>query len=255
MCLVVFAWQVHPEHRLILAANRDEFHGRPASPLDWWPDKPSILAGRDLQAGGTWLAVTRKGRFATVTNYREQEQSIDRKRSRGELVTDFISGDIGAGKYAGSIAGDQYAGFNLLAASEGDLFYVSNRNDAPIRLSPGIYGLSNASLDTPWSKVVRSRDALRTLIERDAVDEAALLELLADRRTAPVPDAVATHLPFQLAKTLTSPFIVAPDYGTRCSTTLFWSHSGNITLGERRFDEKGEVSGESRFSFAVDDRS
>ncbi len=249
MCLIVFAWQLHPEHRLILAANRDEFHSRPTEALDWWRDNPAVLAGRDLQAGGTWLAVSRAGMFATVTNYREQEKAVDTGRSRGELVTKFVSGNANAGSYVNAIAGEQYAGFNLLAASEDELFYVSNRNDAPTRLSPGIYGLSNASLDTPWSKVVRTREKLRTLVETDTVDESTLLEILTDRTVAPVPDLEQTRLPFDLARTLTAPFIVSPDYGTRCSTTLLCSHSGEISLRERRFDAEGEISGESGFNF------
>jgi len=251
MCLVVFAWQVHPEHRLVLAANRDEFHGRPSKALDWWPDQPDVLAGRDLQAGGTWLAVHRAGRFATVTNYREQEKAGNRKRSRGELVTNYVLHDVAAGDFVSSVAGAQYAGFNLLAGGEEDLFYVSNRNDAPTRLAPGVYGLSNASLDTPWSKVVRARETLRSLIEAGAINESNLMHILADRAEAPVSEVEAGHLPFELAKALTAPFIVSPDYGTRCSTTLVWSYAGKLSLHERRFDEKGAAIGESRFSFGT----
>jgi uncharacterized protein with NRDE domain len=254
MCLVVFAWQLHPDYKLVLAANRDEFHVRPAKALDWWPDNPDILAGRDLLAGGTWLAAHRAGRFATVTNYREQERAVDKKRSRGELVTGFVSGRSGAGDYVRSVAGEQYAGFNLLAASADNLYYVSNRNDAPTRLAPGIYGLSNASLDTSWSKVVRTRDSLGSLIDNDAVSESSLTRLLAEREPAPVPDTTAANLPFELAKALSAPFIVSADYGTRCSTTLLWSHAGEMAISERRFDPSGESCGESRFSFAVGER-
>lgn len=251
MCLIVFAWQVHPAYRLVLAANRDEFHGRPSKALNWWPDNPDILAGRDLQAGGSWLALHRAGRFATVTNYREQEKTTGRKRSRGELVTNFVSGSMDAGDYVHSIAGEQYAGFSLLACNKEELYYVSNRNDAPTRLAPGIYGLSNASLDTPWSKVERSREALKTLVDADEVSESGLLRLLADRSRAPVSDVEAGHLPFELAAALTAPFIVSPDYGTRCGTALVWPFAGKISVCERRYDASGNSGGESRFSFAV----
>lgn len=251
MCLIVFAWQAHPEYRLVLAANRDEFHGRPTQALHWWPDKTDVLAGRDLQAGGTWLASHRAGRFATVTNYRDRQGTEGKLRSRGELVTDFVMSDMGAETFTKTTAGEQYAGFSLLAIDNDDLYYVSNRGDKPTLLSPGIYGLSNASLDTPWSKLVRSRDRLRSLVDTNTVNETALMRLMADRESAPIPDVEAGQLPFEIARALTAPFIVSPDYGTRCSTSLLWSHEGKVALCERRFDATGESTGESRFSFEI----
>jgi len=249
MCLVVFAWKVHPDFRLILAANRDEFHQRPSRPLQWWPDEPDLLAGRDLQAGGTWLAIGRNGRFATVTNFREHQRKMPGLLSRGKLVTDFVGGSSQAEQFAASVEGKRYAGFSLLTTDGDDLWYGSNRGDEPKALAPGVYGLSNASLDTPWAKVVRSRDGLQSLIESGNVNETTLLRLLGDRTAASVPDIEAGGLPFALAQALTAPFIVSKDYGTRCTTTLLWSQSGEVSLNERRFDHKGERSGESRFHF------
>lgn len=251
MCLIAFAWQSHPEYKLVLVANRDEFHRRPSQALHWWPDKPDVLAGRDLQASGTWLAANRKGRFATVTNYREQQRPDRKLRSRGELVSNFVTSDVSASEFVNSISGEKYAGFNFLAADNEELVYVSNRGDGPTRLPPGIYGLSNASLDTPWSKLVRSREKLRALIDSNAINETTLMELVADRTTAPVSDVEAGSLPFEFAKALTAPFIVSPDYGTRCSTTLLWSRTHKIAVSERRFNEFGMSIGESRVSFEL----
>jgi len=251
VCLVVFAWQAHPEFRLLLGANRDELHSRPAQALHWWPDESGLLAGRDLQAGGTWLAVSRSGRFATVTNYREQQRKKPGYLSRGELVAGFVAGRAAAGDFVASIEGDRFAGFSLLACDGRELWYVSNRGDGPACLEAGVYGLSNAALDTPWPKLVRSREALRNLIDAGTANETSLTRVLEDRRLAPAPDVDDPAIPFKLAHAVTAPFIVTPDYGTRCTTVLTWSASGQIGVSERRFDPGGQKTGESRFSFAV----
>ena len=251
MCLVVFAWKAHPDYQLVLAANRDEFHRRPSQELHHWPDRPGVLAGRDLRAGGSWLAMHENGRFATVTNYREMARTEASLESRGALVTDFVSGAASAGAFATSINGDRFAGFSLLAADGDDLYYVSNRGDAPQRLDPGVYGLSNASLDTPWPKVLRSQDALRRLLESGPINETSLFRLMADRTCVPVSEVDSEHLPFIVARAISAPFIVTPDYGTRCSTVLLWSNQGSVKLSERRFDANGNSEGESRFSFSL----
>lgn len=255
MCLVVFAWNTHPEYRLLLAANRDEFHGRPARELHWWPDAPEILAGRDLQAGGTWLAMHRDGRFATVTNYRERQRKPAGLRSRGELVTGFVAGEGDPGTYIEAVNGEQYGGFSLLAADGDALWYVSNRGDGPTPLEAGIYGLSNASLDTPWPKLVRARDGLRALVQDGDANESAMLRLMADRSTAPAHDIDNSELPFEVARALTAPFIVSSDYGTRCTTVLTWANDGRISLRERRFDANGDKTGESAFRFDAEHHS
>lgn len=252
MCLIVFAWMKHPDYRLILAANRDEFHSRPTQDACWWPDQPDILAGRDLQAGGTWLALSKAGRFATVTNYREQVITQGRYRSRGELVTRFVTGENDPACFSGHIDGADYAGFSLLSADLNSetpsMSYVSNRGDPLTELDAGVYGLSNASLDTPWLKVTRSKQRLDDLIREDSVGETSLLRLLADRETAGE-DAVSGHLSAAEARAITAPFIVTEKYGTRCSTVLLWHNSGKMEFTERRFDPSGTQTGQSRFSF------
>ena len=251
MCLVVFAWETHPDYRMILAANRDEFHGRPALPLHWWPDRPTVLAGRDLQAGGTWLAVSRNGRFATVTNYREGQRPRAGLRSRGDLVADFVSGTPSPEAFLNSLEGERYAGFSLLVSDGKELWYGSNRGDAPTRLKKGIYGLSNAALDTPWPKLIRTRSGLEKLVRANTINESELLRLLSDRKPAAQHEIDAGDLSFEFARTVSAPFIVSDTYGTRCSTTLLWSVTDTVRLAEYRFDPSGNAAGEASFSYDV----
>lgn len=251
MCLIAFAWRVHPDYRLLLAANRDELHARPSAPLDWWKDRPSMLAGRDLAAGGTWLAIDDRGRFATVTNYRETLSAQPAERSRGGLVTGFVAGDDDPLDFMRRIEGGRYAGFSLLAADQKSMACVSNRGDAARALEPGFYGLSNASLDTPWPKVRRSKARLEELLTKETVDVEALFELLGDREPATVGEAEAQGVPPELARAVSAPFIVTPEFGTRCSTVLSVTTSGEVRIVERRFDSRGGPTGESRFEFRL----
>ena len=253
MCLVVVAWKAHPDYKLIVAANRDEFHDRPSQNAHWWPDLPSVLGGRDLQAGGTWLAISKSGRFATVTNYREHQPARSGARSRGEIVTNFVTGESDAGSYVSSFAGENYAGVSVLVADTGNdndsIGYTSNRSDEAVTLEAGVYGLSNASLDTPWTKLIRTKEALTALIESNNVNTTELLRLLADRTPAASSEVDNTELPFKLARALTAPFIVADTYGTRCSTVLIISNDGKTEFCERRFDPQGVARGDSNFRF------
>ena len=250
MCLVVFAWKIHPDYKLILAANRDEFHGRPSQEAHWWPDAPEMLAGRDLQAGGTWLAVNKSGRFATVTNYREQQRARGGLQSRGEIAINFVAGSDDALTYVSSLAPDRYAGVSVLVADRDTICYTSNRGDDAVSLAPGVYGLSNASLETPESKLLRTKEALSTLVDSNNVNTTELLRLLADKTPAPNAEVESGEMPFILARALTAPFIVAESYGTRCSTTLLYANDGRIEFCERRFNAGGGASGDSTFIFS-----
>src|SRR4051812_1685707 len=170
MCLLVLAWRCHPRYRLVVAANRDEFHERPAAGLAAWDDHPDIIGGRDLQARGAWLAVDRRGRFGIVTNFREFGRTRRSAPSRGGLIPAYLSGGRGPGQYFQALETDApgYAGFNLLLADAGSLWYASNRADVFAReLPPGIYGLSNEFLDTPWPKLVRVRARFRALLDSE----------------------------------------------------------------------------------------
>jgi uncharacterized protein with NRDE domain len=251
MCLIAFAWQRHPAFRLLLVGNRDERHDRPAKALQWWPDHPDLLAGRDLQAGGTWLAVSRHGRFATVTNYREPEVSQRGLRSRGGIVQRFVAGTASPQAFAAELDGNRYAGFSLLFTDGHELWYLSNRGDPPRQLEAGVYGLSNAALDTPWPKVIRSRAGLQQLIDDDRINREALIRLLQDRAPAPAGEVDFGEIPFDVARLRSAPFIVAPEYGTRCTSALLWTSDGEITLAERRFDADGRNVGETAITFSV----
>ncbi len=249
MCLVVLAIGQSTEFPLILAGNRDEFHRRPTMKTEWWPDKPDIVGGRDLQAGGTWLALHRNGRFATVTNYRDAEPVAAKFRSRGHLVTEFLENDQRPLAYLALIDGAAYAGFNLIVGDAGQVAYLSNRGGAPCELPAGLYGLSNALLDGPWDKIERSKRRLAALLDKGAVNETMLLRLLDDRQLGPIEEVESERLGFAKAHAMTAPFIVTPEYGTRCSTVVTADRLGRWQMTERRFDREGVASGESRFAF------
>ena len=251
MCLVILAFGVDPEFPLIVAGNRDEFHARPTRDAAWWADQPDVLGGRDLQAGGTWLAVHRRGRIATVTNYRDADRPDPKLRSRGHLVTGFLHSELAPADYLQTIDGSVYAGFNLLVSDGRSLAYLSNRGAGVRELPAGIYGLSNATLDTPWEKVERSKTRLRKLVDSGSSNETELLRVLGDREKGPASEAGDDRLPFAMAHAITAPFIVLPDYGTRCSTVVLGNRSGRWTFLERRFDATGRQTGESRYSLSL----
>lgn len=248
MCLVLVAWRQDDMLPLIVAGNRDEFHARLTEPLHWWSDKPQVLAGRDLEAGGTWLAVGRNGRFATVTNFRDADLPQARFRSRGELVTGFVEGDAGPLDYLQSIDGSRYAGFNLLVSDGKSLAYGSNRDGRPRELAPGLYGVANGGLDDPWHKTLVSKQRMRRALAAGA-DVDSLLALLDDREPGPVDDVSAAVPGSTGAHSLTAPFIVLPEYGTRSSTAVLLSGNGQIEITERRFGRDGTRSGETRETF------
>ena len=251
MCLVVLAFDAHPEFPLIVAGNRDEFHARPTQDAAWWPDDTNILGGRDLLAGGTWLAMHRNGRFATVTNYRDAEAKGGKLRSRGHLVAEFLQSKLSPIDYLRSIDDTLYAGFNLLVADKRRLAYLSNEGGELRELPAGIYGLSNATLDAPWEKVKRSKARLQVLIEQGDVNQTQLLRLLDDREKGPLNEVRPGRLPYATAHAITAPFIVLPDYGTRSSSIVQMRSDGRCEFLERRFDASGKQSGESRMSFSA----
>lgn len=252
MCLLVFAWKHHPRYRLILAGNRDEFHDRPTAPLSWWQDDPRILGGRDLKAGGTWLGVARSGRFGVVTNYRDLMAPVENAPSRGQLVPRFLTGATSPKEFLDDLRGaaPRYSGFNLLVGGTRALYYFSNRGgNAPTALSPGVYGLSNHLLDTPWPKLARTRERFNALLSRPQIAPEDLFAMLGDRQQATGPDLPATGLPEDWERVVSAPFIVNERYGTRCSSVLLVERTGRTILQERRFDPAGVQSGNSRFEF------
>ncbi len=248
MCLIALAWQAHPDYPLIVMANRDEFYRRPTTPARFWPEAPQLLAGRDLAAGGTWLGVTRQGRFAALTNYRDPAAG-SAQRSRGLLVSGFLQGRLSAWDYALAVAGEglHYGGFNLLLGDTRALVALSNRGMGPTRLEPGLYGLSNHLLDTPWPKVERAKAGLRQALPELTPERLADLlrdDLQADDATLP-----DTGVGLVMERMLSPLFISSPHYGTRASSVLMLGHERAQFL-EQTFDEQG--AGElSRYRFDV----
>jgi len=253
MCLLLIAWRSHPRYRLVLAGNRDEFHDRPAAPLNWWADDPRLLAGRDLKAGGTWLGVARSGRFAVVTNYRDLQAPVEGAPSRGVLVPRFLTGATSPKEFLDDLRGAamRYSGFNLLVGGSRALYYFSNRGPKnPTALAPGIYGLSNHLLDTPWPKLTRTRARFTEALATPELVLEELFAVLADRTAAPSDGLPSTGLPSDWERVVSAPFIVNERYGTRCSSVLLVERNGRTMLHERRFDPSGVQSGTSRFEFA-----
>ena len=251
MCLILFAYKVHPAYPLIVAANRDEFYKRSSSPVEFWEDAPQILAGRDLKEGGTWLGITREGKFAAITNYRDPSAYKTGAPTRGNLIKNYLRGSQSAAAYIKNISGQAslYNGFNLMCADGTDLFVYSNRGDIQ-KLEAGIYGLSNRLLDSPWTKVVRSKKALAAAMNKKGADlETALFALLADRKIAPDNELPSTGIGLEWERLLSSAFVDSPGYGTRSSAVLLIGKNKWIKFVEKVFDGKPEPWIESRFSF------
>lgn len=259
MCLLMLAWQSHPRYRLVVAANRDEYHERPAAPLAKWPPPAELLAGRDLRAQGTWLGIDRRRRFGVVTNFRELQRAQPDAPSRGGLVPRYLGaaaeadGAPRAGEFFAALEphAARYCGFNLLLTDEDSLWYGSNRATPFARaLPPGVYGLANELLDTPWPKLQRVRGGFEVLLCESRPSAAALFALLADRTQTL--DAAASAptggLPENWARVLSAPFVLNPEYGTRCSTVLLLEADGRLYLAERRFDPAGGLVGETEFA-------
>lgn len=239
MCLILVAWHAHPDYPLVVAANRDEFYDRPTANAGRWPDAPRILGGRDLEAGGTWLAAHDDGRFAAVTNVREPGVPKG-PLSRGQLTSNFLRGNTAPGDYATAIDGSQYSGFNLLLADERELWYRSNRDGAARALPPGIYGLSNHLLDTPWPKLVSAKARFtEALASLPACGD--FFAILADSEIVPDHELPETGVPLEWERLLSAIFVQSENYGTRASTLLLRGKDGLLMLEERRFGRGGEA--------------
>lgn len=244
MCVLALAWRAHPRWQLVVAGNRDEYHGRPAAPLARWADAPELLAGRDLQSGGTWLGASERGRFVVVTNLRGFALAEDRP-SRGALVTGLL-----AGADPGKVTIDAHNPVNLIAIDGDGAHFLSNR-PAPVRtgLGPGIYGLSNGTLDEPWPKTLRLKSILLEWLMGPADRAERLLDGLREERLPDVglDPAIASDVPLEPHH---SPiFIRGPVYGTRCSSVVAIDHDGHGIFIERRFDADAEAIGDTRLSF------
>ena len=251
MCLILFAYNVHPAYRLILAANRDEFYDRPSTPADFWIRYPHVLAGVDLKEKGTWLGVTGSGKIAAITNYRDPDSWKADAPSRGRLVSRYLTGSDNPEKYLKRVSkkAHSYNGFNILLGDAEDLFVYSNRGEIQ-KLSAGIYGLSNRLLDTPWPKVTRGKKLLKAALKKKGHEmEDSLFAMLEDRRVPPDDDLPQTGVGLEWERLLSPMFITSPVYGTRSSTILLIGKNRRVIFVEKVYNRKPEPWVTSRFSF------
>jgi uncharacterized protein with NRDE domain len=252
MCLILLAWQAHPDYPLVVAANRDEFFSRRTAATDFWHDAPTVLAGRDLEAGGTWLGITRSGRFAALTNFRDPSRNRSGAPSRGELVSRFLTCSLTAAAYLAELesGANRYNGFNLIFGDPDGLWCFSNCGEGTRSLAPGVYGLSNHLLDTPWPKVERGKSALRAALMA-LPDETPLFDLLSDERIAPDEALPRTGVSIEWERLLSAAFVRSPDYGTRSATVLLQDRHGKVRFIEQTY-LPGAVPGERRaFTFDI----
>ena len=243
MCLIVFAWKVLPTVPLVAAANRDEFYQRATAPAAPWPEHPQVFAGRDLQAGGSWMGITHPkecgngARFAAITNIRAPAEHRDDAPSRGQLVADYLAGCMSPQEYIDALRqqADRYNGFNLVIGDRDTLIWYSNRGDADPRngqpLEPGVYGVSNALLDAPWPKVLKTKAQFASLLCLGAPDD-AFFEMLSDTTPAPDQRLPETGVPLEVERVLSSVKIESPGYGTRTSTVVKLYADATATLQE-----------------------
>ncbi len=257
MCIILLAYRAHPVYRLILAANRDEFYARPTARAAFWDDAPQVLAGRDMERGGTWLGVTRSGKVAAVTNYREPSATKKAAPSRGQLVSDFLlSEESTASDYMTRVAAtsNEYNGFNLFAGDVRQLYYHSNRANGIRVLAPGVYGLSNHLLDTPWPKVERGTAALSKLIyQASPVEPEAVFSILADGAQAVDALLPQTGVGLEIERVLSPLFISTRIYGTRSSTLLLVEQNGKTTFVERTYEPETKQASDAVFQFQSDE--
>lgn len=243
MCLIALAWRARDDLPLLVAANRDEWRERPAKPAHWWPDRPELLAGRDLQAGGTWMGITRSGRFAAVTNFRDPSDKRATAVSRGTLVTRFLLGDESPARFLSelSLTARDYNGFNLIVGDGTSLFYYGSREGVPRAIEPGLHAISNHVLDEPWPKVINARIGMdRALDEKDP--SRTLFEMLSDPAAAPDAALPSTGVSVEWERRLSSALITGADYGTRASTVVAMGADGEVRFEERTRDADGAVT-------------
>lgn len=254
MCLILFAINAHPAYRVIIASNRDEYYERPTRTAAFWKDHPDLLAGRDEEQGGTWLGITRKGRIATLTNYRDPASLRQDAPSRGRMLLDYLTARESPSGFIERIRPNahHYNGFNLLLGENDHFFWYSCRGGNPRNLAAGLYGLSNHLLDTPWPKVVRAKQGMaRLLAQRRAPAPDALFHILGDQTKAADEDLPRTGVSLEWERTLSSIFIVSPTYGTRASTLIFIDRDDQVTFMEKTFGPEANELSSVKHEFGI----
>lgn len=238
MCLILFANQVHPNYPLIVVANRDESYPRPTAAADWWDD--NLLAGKDLKSGGTWMGITKTGRFAALTNFRDGFNVRKNVISRGELVKNYLTQRVSSLPYLQQIQQDKdkYNGFSLLVGDAQGLHYYSNKGGRPYLIPAGIHGLSNSFLDVAWPKVEHGKAGLTHLVSSTIFDVEAAFQLMQNRTIANDEDLPQTNIPLFWERLLSSMYIQHDNYGTRCTTLILIDKIGNVLFEERSYVPK-----------------
>ncbi len=253
MCLILFSWKQKPGYKLILAANRDEFYGRPTKEAGYWEDQPAVLAGRDLEAGGTWMGITKSGKFAAITNYRDPRIKKNNAPSRGHLTANFLRNEDTPEAYLREIQkeGEQYYGFNLLIGNMNELWYYNNIDHQIKQLSPGSYGLSNALLDTSWPKVDLGKGLLEKAYEDNNVEDGTLFDLLGNSDLAKDEDLPSTGVPYEWEKAISSMFIETDTYGTCSSTIMIIDDQNKVRFVEKNYPVGNRVAGIKQFEIQL----
>jgi len=257
MCLIVFAFKNHPRFDLIFAANRDEFYGRPTRAAQFWDDHPTMLAGKDLSGGGTWMGINRRGQFAALTNFRDPSISKENAPSRGEIVINYLKQKKNPTAFLKQLhsRSAKYMGFNILAGTPAGVMHYSNQENTINTVEAGVHGLSNHLLDTPWPKVKRAKSGLKTLLSQASFEEEALFDILRHDRPAPNNELPDTGIPDDLEKQISPVFIKGEEYGTRSSTILLIDKSGTVTFEERIFTNGTQAIDETnQFEFEIERR-
>ncbi|KUO71532.1 MAG: hypothetical protein APF81_11190 [Desulfosporosinus sp. BRH_c37] len=252
MCLLFIAYDCHPRYRFILAANRDEYYRRPTDSARFWETHPWVLAGRDLEMLGTWMGITRSGRFAALTNFRDPSAQIIDPKSRGMLVSNFLCSNESPVKYMQEVANQRtlFNPFNLLVGDASKLLYFNKLSSKALALKPGIYGLSNHFLDTPWPKVQKGKQALANYLKKKTlIEPQPLFEILADTELAQDHELPDTGISQELERFLSSTFIQGADYGTRSSTVLLIDRNNHVIFKEKSFIPGQEHSVEVNHEF------
>ncbi len=241
MCLNIFSYKKHPDYKLIIAANRDEFYTRPTREAHFWEGNSNILGGRDMQHGGTWLGLNKNGKFAFITNYRDFSLFYPDAPSRGPLVSNYLKADLSPEEYVKSIEKPkQYNGFNLVVGDMNSAWYLSNVLDQPSEIKPDVHGVSNAFMDTPWQKVEKGKSCLMDITFNGEFSPGDLFGMLADEAQAPDDELPETGLPIEMERAASSMFIKSPDYGTVCSTVVMIANDGQVYFAEKTTNPKKE---------------
>lgn len=254
MCLILFAYKVHPNYPLIVASNRDEFYNRPTAPIHYWKDHPNILAGRDLKEMGTWMGISTSGRFAALTNYRNPNENKNKRMaaSRGEIVTSFLTDNESPASFIDSLKrnDNKYKGYNSLIGDLDSLWYYSNVTKKSEMVKPGIYGLSNHLLDTEWPKVVKGKTGFETCIQEE-INEDCLFQLLTNDEKAADHSLPQTGIPLEMERALSSLFIRLDEYGTRCSSILKIDKYNQVSFIEKTYEPGLKEATTKKYSFQI----